>query len=87
MIWRLRRLFEFGVRLVQRACPHPALRYVVDAFDFEYVCRWCDKRWFDEVPRLRRTVRWTGSLYRLDGEGGISMEQLAVGPRPRGPKS
>lgn len=34
----------------QSWCRHRAMRYVSDAWDFEYICRSCDRRWFNEVP-------------------------------------
>ena len=51
-------MLEQFARLVQWACPHPRLRYVVDAWDCEYVCCFCDRRWFNEIPRLK------GRIYR-----------------------
>lgn len=71
MIWRLRRLLKWLARQLQRVCPHPLLSFVADAWDGEYTCTFCDKRWFNEVPKLRRQFTHNGQWWTLDGEGGV----------------
>ena len=74
MIWRLKQLGNCFVKLLQKICLHRKLRYVADAWDYEYICCLCDKRWFLEVPKLKRCFYWNGwreGWYTLDGKGGV----------------
>ena len=74
MIWRVRRLVESFAGVLQKLCPHVKLRFVADAWDQEYVCDLCDKRWFNEVPKLRRRFSHNGEWFLLDGFGGVEKE-------------
>lgn len=71
MIWRIKRLFGWFTAQLQRVCPHPTLRFVADAWDAEYTCNLCDKRWFNEVPKARRRFTHNGHSWALDGDGGV----------------
>lgn len=66
--WTIRRM-EKLLKVLQAHCSHPDLTYTQDAFDFQYECTSCDKRWFNEVPKLVRTVMCNGRTFQLDGKG------------------
>lgn len=40
----------------EKLCPHWSIRWVGDAWDSEFICRWCGKRWFNKQPE---EVRWS----------------------------
>jgi len=52
-----RRLLDRVVLWRQGWCQHRALRYVADAWDYEYICSHCEKRWFNERPACAETAR------------------------------
>lgn len=74
MIWRLRRLVDTFAKQLQRICPHLRLRlrFVGDAWDQEYTCDFCDRRRFNEIPKLRRRFLWNNEPWELDGIGGVA---------------
>jgi len=62
--WNEKRPKDFFEKL----CPHWSLRWVGDAWDTEYICRWCGKRWFNEHPSSVKwsfPFEWNGKRYRI----------------------
>lgn len=73
----LSNLFAKWRGLLKDKCSHPSLRYVGDAWDYEYICPYCDKNWFNQIPPLIRPVYCNGKKYQLDGSGtGNGLREL-----------
>ena len=62
---------------LQGRCSHPKLWYVADNWDYEYGCRYCDKRWVNQVPSLSREFESNGKRFRIEPQNGDYIREVA----------